>query len=130
LTRGDQVVTTTGESSMPLVQVQVSNRVTADRFVTIAPGASVVLFYQEFEKEYDFHGAKTRMKEDYARATLHPLATGKYKVAVSYEFDPAKIDQSWNKERSERIEFDSGAKNLWDSAIRTKISLTKTFEVR
>lgn len=130
LTRDGQEVLTEGESSMPSVQVAVSNRVDVDRFVTLGPGESVVLYFREFAQEYDFHGAKTRMKQDYARATLHPLAVGNYTVEVRYDFEPENITRSWQREWNQRIDFGRGAKELWDTAFRTKLSFKRAFSVR
>lgn len=130
LTRNGQTLETVGESSMPLVQVEVSNRVTSDRFVTIPPGKTETLFFREFEREYDFHGSTTRTKADFSRASLKPLEVGKYTCVVTYSFDPAALARPLRRDRERQFEFGPGAKALWDSALKAKVSLTRNFEVR
>lgn len=130
LSSGGKELTFDGKSSLPLVQVMVSDRVDKSRFVTIQPSQSVVLYWTEIEQVYDFGSSTTRMKADYARATKHKLKPGKYKFTASYSFDRDAMAKSMKREWNRQISFEPGAEKLWKSALVLNISGTKQFEVK
>ncbi len=118
-----------GETSLPLLQVMVSNKVGKDRFYILKPEEKYVLYYVTYLGEYDFHGSKTRLKEDYAKATKISLKKGKYNCEASYNFSQEGQSKQFKGDWGMTIEFEPGAKTLWDSALKADVKLTKSFEI-
>lgn len=120
LTREGAEVAYFGPSSMPAVQVEVSDRVDKNRFVTLAPGKSHTLYWVNLEGEYAFPaGSRVRDKRAYAEAKRRALPPGKYEFEVAYRFDPKGLANTWKTEWSRGIRFDPGAEKLWKAAAAT-----------
>ncbi|HRF60019.1 MAG TPA: hypothetical protein PLH94_08915 [Fimbriimonadaceae bacterium] len=119
-----------GKSSMPMAQVMVSNKVDRNRFVTLKPGESVVVYWTDVDAVYDFGSSKTRGKEDYAKARLTDLAPGRYEFNVEYGFERNQLKKNLDQDWQKVIEFGPGAESLWTSAVEAKYSGKKTFVVR
>jgi hypothetical protein len=118
------------ETSMPLVQVVHSNKVDKNRFIILKSQEQYVLYSATYLGEYDFRGSKTRLKEDYARATKISLKKGKYQCEISYDFSQEELAKQGKNQWNKIIEFEPGAKKLWDSAIKASVKLTKSFEIK
>jgi hypothetical protein len=131
LQKGGGDIAFVGESSTPMAQVQVSSTVTQDRFATLAPGASSVVYWTTIESYWSFPpDVKTRMKADYAKASLKSLPPGTYQCTVSYEFDPNAITRSYRQDWNRALEFGPGAESLWNQAVTTRYKGKRTFVVR
>jgi len=121
LTRQGKDVRFFGDSSMPFVQVEIDNRVDKNRFVTLPPGGSEVVYWTVIEGEYVFPaGSTARDKAAYGKAKQRELVPGTYELKVVYEFDQPRIADSWRKSFGRTIEFGPGAKALWQAAVRTR----------
>lgn len=131
LTRQGQDVRFFGDSSMPSVQVGVGNRVDKDRFITLPPGGSEVVYWTVIEGEYVFPaGSTARDKAAYGEAKQRKLPPGTYELKVVYEFDQPRIADSWRKSFGRTIEFGPGAKALWQAAVSTRFQAACKFVVQ
>lgn len=129
LMRGREELVPVGPRLEPRVQVVVSDYVTKDRFLVLPPLGSVDVYWVTYEGELDFGGAKSRDKAAYAKAKPIPLRPGTYDCTIAYDFNRERILSESMTGLRRDLKFDSGAKDLWDSAIETSVRLTKRFKV-
>lgn len=120
-----------GDSSMPSAQVMVSNKIDKERFITLGPGDSTVVYWTNIESYYDFPAdVKGRAKADYAKATVRALPPGTYQCTLSYEFDRDAIARQFRQEWRMGIQFGPGAEAAWNSAVNTRFTGKRTFVIR